>query len=114
MYRLRTVFVVFAVVALCGAWADGQDKAKDQPGKTKGQLPANWGKLGLSEEQKQKVYRIRNDYAPKIDDLQKQVTDLREKERRDMEGVLTDAQKARLREIMASKAPADDKKGKDK
>ena len=89
MHRMRTLFVVFAVVALCGAWAEGQDKAKDQ--KAKGQLPSNWGKLGLSEEQKQKVYRIRNDYSPKIDDLRKQITELQDKERRDMEGVLSDA-----------------------
>jgi Spy/CpxP family protein refolding chaperone len=109
------LLVLFAMIALCSAWAAAQDKTKDQPGKARGQLPQNWSKLGLNDEQKQKVYRVQNDYRPKIDELQKQITDLRDKERREMEAVLTDAQKARLREILTSKAPPDDKgKGKDK
>ena len=90
MHRLRIVLVFLAMIALCSTWAEGQDKTKDQPGKLRGQLPANWGKLGLSDEQKQRVYKVQNDYRPKIDDLQKKVDDLKAVERKDMEAVLTD------------------------
>ena len=47
----RVLLVVFAMIALCSAWAEGQDKTKDQPGKARGQLPQNWSKLGLDETQ---------------------------------------------------------------
>lgn len=101
MHRLRILLVVVAMLALCGTWAEGQDKTKDA--KLRGQLPANWGKIGLTDEQKQKVYRVQTDYRGKIEVLEKQIDDLKSKQLKDMENVLTDAQKARLREITAGK-----------
>ena len=39
----------------------------------------------------------------------KQMKDLKDQERKELEKVLTDAQKARLREIITSKSPAESK-----
>lgn len=79
----------------------GQDKSS-----SKGrQLPANWAKLGLSTEQKTKIYDVQEKYKSQIEALQKQINDLRKKERAEMEAVLTDGQKTRLREILLDKAP---------
>jgi hypothetical protein len=97
---------VIALVLLLGSGLQGQDKDT----KVKGTLPANWGKLSLSEEQKQKVYKIQGDYHDKIAALEKQVKDLKATEKSEMEKVLSDAQKALLKEIILKKAGVDDKK----
>jgi Spy/CpxP family protein refolding chaperone len=90
----------------------GQDKA--QVGKARGTLPQNWNKLGLTDDQKQKVYTAQAEYKGKIDELQKQIDDLKKKQRAAMESVLTDAQKARLKEIALEKAGVGDDKKPDK
>ena len=75
---------VIALVLLLGSGLQGQDKDT----KVKGTLPANWGKLSLSEEQKQKIYKIQGDHHDKIAALEKQVKDLKATEKSEMEKVL--------------------------
>src|SRR5262245_26974076 len=87
------------------------DKKDPQPG-GKATLPANWGKIGLTADQKKKVYAVRNSYGPKIDDLKKQIEHLREEEYQEMYKVLNDDQKAALKKI-ADKG-GDPGKGDDK
>lgn len=107
MTKLRFLFGVLAVVLIAGGGLLGDDKNGAPPAKLKGFLPMNWGKLGLSEEQKQKVYGVQAKYRDKIGDLEKQISDMKKQQQTDMEAVLSDAQKARLREILTGKAPAD-------
>jgi Spy/CpxP family protein refolding chaperone len=108
---MRHVRLLVGMVMLAGLVTPivvAQDKGKDTPsGKVRGTLPQNWGKLGLTDEQKQKVYEIQSKVRAKVDDLKAKIKDLQDQERKDMEGVLTPAQKARLREIIAGKAPGD-------
>ncbi len=111
MLRPRAILGMLAVALLMGGWLHGEDTKDDK--KVKGQLPQNWGKLGLTDEQKQKIYKVQTEYRDKIFDLEKQIKELRERERGEMEKVLSDEQKKRLREILSSKAP-DDKKKDDK
>ena len=85
----------------------GDDK-KDPP--ARGSLPANWKKLGLTDDQVKKVYKIQTDYRAKLDTLAEQIRDLKKKEMVELETVLTDAQKARLKEIKTGEA-ADKKAG---
>jgi hypothetical protein len=114
MKRIQGMVLVLAVALLAGGWLQGQDK-KDDPVKVKGVLPANWAKLGLSDKQKQDVYKVQGDYHDKIAALEKQVKDLKAQEKTEMEKVLTDAQKARLKEIILEKAGLkDDKKPDEK
>ncbi|HEX4588513.1 MAG TPA: hypothetical protein VH120_01195 [Gemmataceae bacterium] len=111
MKQLRLLAVAAGLVIVSAPWVAGQDAGKpatkDSTGKMRGQLPPNWGKLGLSDEQKQKVYSAQAKYRDKIDSLKKQIADLQDKEKKEMEDVLTAAQKTRLREIMSGKAPAE-------
>ena len=105
--------VIAAVVLLSVTAVTGQDK------KTKNkQLPQNYGKLGLSDEQKKKIYAIQDEYGDKIADLAKQLDILRKKQREEMAAVLTDEQKQELKKILSEKAgdtkPAPDKKPGDK
>lgn len=111
MIRLRGLLVLLLVTFALGGVSLGQT-AKDEPVKFKGVLPQNWGKLGLSDEQKQKVYKVQNDYDQKMATLEKQLKDLKAQEKSEMEKVLTEAQKARLREILLGKVPAENKNDK--
>jgi Spy/CpxP family protein refolding chaperone len=115
MSRLRVVLLLFALVGLCSPWVEGQDKPRDrEPApRMRGQLPQNWGKLGLTDEQKQKVYKVQNEFRPKIEALQRQISELRDQERKELETVLTADQKKRLREIVAGRVPSETKPNND-
>jgi len=109
MTRVRLVAMAFLFAVICSPWAAGNpaddksDKAPDT--KMRGQLPQNWSKLGLSDKQKQDIYRVQNDFNTKMDALRKQLDDLKAAERKELEKVLTPAQKERLKEILTGKAP---------
>jgi hypothetical protein len=83
--------------------ASAQDK-KEQAPLTKSPLPANWGKLGLNDEQKAKIIAVQSKFKAKIEELTKQLKELRKEEMTAMMDVLTDAQKARLKELALEKA----------
>ena len=102
-YQVRRWIVAFAWVTIVCSFSLAQEK-KEAPSK-RGQLPPNWSKLGLSEEQKAKVYSIQAEFKSKIEEVKKQLEDLQKQERRALEGVLTPAQKSRLREILLEKVP---------
>jgi Spy/CpxP family protein refolding chaperone len=115
MVRLSALFAgVVTLMLIASSGLYGVDDKKDPPTKVKGTLPANWAKLGLTDEQKQKVYRAQSEYREKIGVLEQQIKELKEKERSEMEKVLTDAQKARLKELANAKVPDSDKKTDDK
>src|SRR5579862_6652295 len=109
MFRTRLLVGVAAVVLASAGGLLGDDKTGDAKAtaKARGQLPANWSKLGLTDDQKQKVYTVQSEFRGKIDVLAQQIKQLQKDERGELEKVLTDAQKTRLKEILASKGPAD-------
>jgi|SRR5208282_399155 len=107
MRRTWTLVGVMGLVLLAGSWVAGAD---DTPAKAKGTLPQNWKKLGLTDDQVQKVYRIETDYREKIGVLEAKIKQLKDEQKMQMEGILTDAQKARLKEIRSGEtAPKTDK-----
>ncbi len=69
-------------------------------------LPANYGQIGLSEDQKKKVYDIQNKYDDQLAALQKQIADLKAKEASEVEAVLTPDQ------VKALQAAKDESKKK--
>jgi Spy/CpxP family protein refolding chaperone len=96
--------VLAALMVVLGSNLYGDDKT-DPP--VKGRLPTYWNKLGLTDEQKQKVFKVIADNHEKTAALEKQLKDLKDKEKTDLEAVLTDDQKKHLRELISSKAPSD-------
>src|SRR4051812_30711803 len=65
MSKFRMLLGVLLVAFLVGGLALAQEKkdTKDTPpAKAKGTLPANWKKLGLTDDQVQKVYQIQADH----------------------------------------------------
>ena len=84
--------------------------------KYKGFLPQNWKQLGLTDQQKQDIYRKQTQYKAKMKTLQEQMDKTKSEERKDLESVLTDEQKndfvrfcsiSRLRLNNADSAPLD-------
>jgi len=105
------VGVVVVVFAASGyLFGDDKDAKSDTKVVKQGALPANYAKLGLSDDQKKKIREIRSEYNAKIADLEEQIKEIRKKERLAMENVLTDAQRARLKELVLEKAPGEREK----
>ena len=73
--------------------------------KPSGRLPAYYGKVGLSDEQRTDIYEIQSGYRPQIADLQKQIDSLKAKQAAEVAAVLTAEQKKKLAELLdAAKA----------
>src|SRR5262252_388712 len=85
---------------LDGSGSRAADEPK-QPAKFRGQLYAKWKELGLTDEQKQKIYKIQSEYRARIDELERKAKELRAEERVKAQDVLTPAQKARLKELLS-------------
>jgi hypothetical protein len=81
-----------------------QDKGEPAPA-AKGQLPKYWNKIGLSDDQKQKLYAVHATYSAQIEGLNRQLRELKLKEKAEQEKILTDDQKTALRRIILEKAP---------
>ncbi len=100
-----------ATLGVVGGLSSADDKVEPR---ARGQLYPNWKKLGLSDSQVQEIYKIQTKYRTKIEALEVQIRELKKQERSDAEKVLTDAQKARLKEILSGDAPKDKTPTKDK
>jgi hypothetical protein len=112
---MKRAFTLIGVVVIAFAasgllFGDDKDSKKDTKAVRQGSLPPNYSKLGLSPDQKKKIQEIQGEYRGKIQELEEQIRDLRKKEKSEVEAVLTDTQKARLREILLEKAPSDREK----
>jgi Spy/CpxP family protein refolding chaperone len=112
MLRVRGLLGVLALL-LVVTWLWAADNKtdtdkKDPDPKAKGTLRPNWKKLGLTDDQVQKIYKVQADYRAKIDVLEQQIKDLRVQEFADQVKVLTEAQKARLKELGEFKDPTAD------
>jgi len=94
------VIVLMAALLVPGLAQDRKDdkKGDDPPVKLKGQLPQGYGKLKLSDEQKQRIYKIQATYKAKLDDLEKQKKKLQSDRKKEYEKVLTKDQLQKLRE----------------
>jgi Spy/CpxP family protein refolding chaperone len=103
MFRPRLWVGVLALALFSTGVLCGDDTKKDDA-KSKGRLPPGWQQLNLSEKQKQKIYDVHTEYRAQIEALQNQLKALQAKERAEMVKVLTDDQRAKLRDITEGKA----------
>jgi Spy/CpxP family protein refolding chaperone len=95
MNRLVQGLMALVVVVFAGSWLVGQDTTP----KLRGQLYPKWRQLGLTDEQKQQVYKIQAEYRTKIRELEAKIKQLRTEELTKAAAILTPAQKTRLREL---------------
>jgi TolA-binding protein len=101
---LTTLLVLLAVAApqWIAAQAPKEPEAAaegEEDAKSRGRLPNLYGKLGVSEVQRERIYAIQGEYNAKIDDLLAQVEELRGERETAMEAVLTNGQRQRLKEL---------------
>ena len=97
----------------------GEKKSKKAKGrkKARGRLPNYYGKIGLSGEQRKEIYSIQGKYREQMQPLQKQLRDLRAKQEKEIQTVLTDGQKDELKKLLdeaRKKQSSRKKKGKAK
>jgi hypothetical protein len=83
--------------------------------KATNRLPANFGKLGLSPDQRKRLFAVQDTYEMQIDDLEAKLKELKEKRDAEYEGILLPDQAKQLADIRAAaKKKAEDKKAADK
>jgi hypothetical protein len=99
---------LIGTLVLFGGMLVAQEK-KDPP-KIRGQLPRGYGKLGLSDEQRQKIYKIQADYDDKIDALEIQLQTLKAQRQKAIDTVLTAEQRKTLRKMIEDMLPKDEVK----
>lgn len=111
MRFLVALALLAGIVLACNTGLHSQEK-KDPP-KVKGQLPQNWGKLDLSVDQKQAIYKVQAKYKEDIAKLQEKIKEMQAEERREMVKLLTDDQKKKLSEIATGEKATEPKKTTD-
>jgi Spy/CpxP family protein refolding chaperone len=98
MLRVCLGVIVLALALMGVAYA--QEKSDDKaPVKVRGQLPAFFKKLGLRDDQIQKIYKIRAEYKGKVEELKRKLDQLKAAEKAELEKVLTPEQLKRLKEL---------------
>lgn len=110
MFRVLMFALIGGLLVASGGLV-GQDKKDDPkaarkddaPAKVKGTLPAGWGKIGLTDDQKQEVYKIQAKYGAEIDKLEAKIKELKAGQMKEMKGVLNADQKKALQDLAASK-----------
>jgi hypothetical protein len=70
--------------------------AKVAPPDPTHRVPPGYSKLGLTDQQKEAIYKIQAKYYPQLQDLEKKASALRTRRESEFEAVLTAAQKRQL------------------
>jgi hypothetical protein len=68
-------------------------KRKSDPARS---VPDYFGQIGLTTEQRERIYKIQGKHQTKIDELEKQIDDIQAQSLSECEAVLTDTQKKLL------------------
>ena len=74
------------------------------PRRSTSRLPAHYGKLGVSRDQRTTIYEIQARYGDQIHDLELQIRELRDKQRMSVEAVLSSEQLVELKRYRAAAA----------
>ena len=104
MLHLRLAVLTLTLTMIGVVYA--QDKKPDDKKpddkplvKLKGYLPQHFKKLGLRDDQLQRIYKVRADSKAKQDELKAKIDKLKADEKEQLEKVLTPEQIKRLREL---------------
>lgn len=83
---------------------DAKPAKKDETEtKLKGSLPRGYGKLGLSDDQKQEIYKIQAKHDAEIDKLLAKIAEHKAARAKEVKAVLTAEQKKRLEDALLGK-----------
>lgn len=99
------------VIAASSFSSLAQDAAKKAPEKSAGtpvvkkkgdpsrRVPDHFGQIGLTQEQRESIYKVRKSHQEQIDTLKKQITEAESKSLNECEAVLTETQKKLLENL---------------
>ena len=106
-YLLAGTIAIFACCSIMGLAQEGTKPAKPTAAAEskadaakKGRLPANYGKLGLTEAQKTKIYGIQGTYDDQLDELEKKIEAVKAKRDLEVETVLSEDQRKILKNLV--------------
>jgi hypothetical protein len=88
----------------------GKSAGKSTPPDPTHRVPPGYSRLGLTDQQREAIYKVQGKYYPQIQALQKQMDSLRAKRETEIEAVLTPAQKSLLAQQEQQKKAAAEKK----
>lgn len=109
--KKRVLTSVFVLLTCCSIVGWSQDTAKpttkgaaaekksEETKKPTNRLPSNYGKLGLTDAQKDKVYAVQDKYETQLDALEEQIKSLKAKRSSETEAVLSAEQKKILKDL---------------
>ena len=101
---LLFVGLSFLVPQPSTAQNENDTPAAQQKTDPRGPLPYYYGKLGLDEEQREKLYAIQDEYKTRIEAVEKQIAQIRGEQDAKMQLLLTAGQKLRLQELREAAA----------
>lgn len=101
MWR-RTGVLSVLVLTLTAGWVASQEG--DEPKPSGRRLPNFYSKVGLRQTQREAIYDLQDRYADKIEELIRQVEELRKERDTAIEQVLNDDQRAELKKLIAEAA----------
>ena len=104
---LISLAVAFAMVERPVLGADGMAPVRRVLGRQTRHLPARYAQV-VDEKQRAEIYKIQDEYQPKIDALQSQVNALKKERDEKISALLTPEQKKQI-DAAAAKAKADRK-----
>ena len=105
---ILTLTLTLIGVAYCQDKKPDDKKPDDKPPvKLKGSLPTHYKRLGLRDDQVQKILKIRAESRAKQDELLAKIKKLKDDANDQVEKVLTPEQMKRLREIKLGDKPSD-------
>ncbi len=110
--RFATVAASLAIALLIACQATAQTKESRNGGakKIRGRLPAHYAKI-VTEEQREQIYKIQEEYKPKIDAAKAQLDALTKEQEDKIAAVLTSEQKKKLDDaVIESKEKKETKK----
>lgn len=99
--RLVCGWLLTCLLVLGGAGLVHSADAPEKETAKKPRLPNHFGKLDLSEEQKQKVYAAQKKFGKEISDLREKLKKLQADQEKEMEGALTADQLAKLKTLQS-------------
>lgn len=99
--RLLLACVLVGGVALQISLVTAQEKAPQKAGaeERRGLLPFYFGKLAVSDDQRDKLYALQGEYEKKLESLRAEIKRTEQERDRKMEELLTPGQKLRLQEL---------------
>ena len=85
--------------------ADSDAKSATVPADAtkRGRLPANYGKIGLSDDQRERIYALQSSYEARLAPLREELERLTQDRDSKIEETLTAGQRQRLKELKAAK-----------